>query len=60
MIELGGEGGDVTECICTLCLCCFMYFGCVALSVFFRVCTSVDLYVRVTCCDLDVTIRMNE
>ena len=33
----------VTECICTLCLCCCMYFGCVALSLFFRVCTSVDL-----------------
>ena len=33
----------VTECICTLCLCCCLYSGCVALSVFFRVCTSVDL-----------------
>ena len=33
----------VTECICTLCLCCCMYFGYVALSMFFRVCTSVDL-----------------
>ena len=33
----------VTECICTFCLCCWMYFGCVALSVFFRVCTSVDI-----------------
>ncbi len=33
----------VTECICTLCLCCCMYFGYVALSVFCRVCTSVDL-----------------
>ena len=33
----------VTECICTLCLCCCMYCGCVALSVFFRVCTSFDL-----------------
>ena len=43
VIELGGGGGDVTECICTLCLCCCMYFGYVALSVFFRVCTSIDL-----------------
>ena len=33
----------VTECICTLCLCCCMYSVCVALSVFIRVCTSVDL-----------------
>ena len=34
---------DVTECICTLCLCCCMYFVCAALSVFFRVCSSFDL-----------------
>ena len=33
----------VTECICTLCLCSCMYLGYVALSVFFRVCTSVSL-----------------
>ena len=33
----------VPECICTLCLCCCMYFGYVGLSVFFRVCASVDL-----------------
>ena len=34
---------SVTECICTLCLCCCMYSGCVALLVFFHMCTSVDL-----------------
>ena len=33
----------VTECICTLCLYSCMYLGYVALSVFFRVCTSVNL-----------------
>ena len=36
----GGGGAGVIECICTLCLCCTL---CVALSVFFRVCTSFDL-----------------
>ena len=45
----------VTKCICTLCLCSCMYLGYVALS--FRVCTSVNLYVCVTCCDLDITMR---
>ena len=34
---------SVTECICTLCLCCCMYSVRVALSVFFRVCASFDL-----------------
>ena len=34
---------SVTECICSLCLCSCMYLGYVALSVFFRVCTSVNL-----------------
>ena len=35
VIELGGggEGGDVTECICTLCLCCCMYSVCRSVGV---------------------------
>ena len=48
----------VTECICTLCLCSCMYLGYVALSVFFRVCTSVNLLHM--CCDLDVTMRRHK
>ena len=35
------NNNNVTECFCTLCLCCCTQ--CVALSVFFRVCTSFDL-----------------
>ena len=41
------------------CVCVVVCTLCVALSMFFRVCTSVDLlcmrYAR--CCDLDVTMR---
>ena len=40
----------VTKCICTSCLCCCSL--CVALSVIFYIC--------VTCCDLDVTIKLSE
>ena len=33
VIELGGGGGDVTECIWTLCLCCCMYSVCLSVGV---------------------------
>ena len=48
----------VTECICILCLCCCTL--CVALSVFFVCVRHSTFYVCVTCCDLDVTIRLSE
>ena len=55
VIELGG---DVTECICTLCLCCCMYCVCVSLCRCSFVCVRHSIfYVCVTCCDLDVTMR---
>ena len=52
---------NVTECICTfvfvLLCCCIM---CVALSVSFVCVRHSIFYVCVTCCDLDVTVRLNE
>ena len=53
-----GGGGDVTECICTLCLCCCMYSVCRSVGVLSCVSHSI-FYVCVTCCDLDVTIGLS-
>ena len=49
-LELGG-GGDVTECICTSCLCCYTLYIYRAVSVF----SCVDIiqsfsYICFTCC----------
>ena len=49
----------VTECICTLCLCCCMYSVCHCRCPF--VCVHHSIFCMcVTCCDLDVTISKSE